>query len=105
MTSSGNADPGNLEQYLGTWSSVWEHGAIVNFLVRIVALVLVLGAFGTLGGCSGPPKGGTEVAPMKTDPGPVTEGAASDEYIIGAGDQLSVFVYRNPDLSEGGVAV
>ena len=42
---------------------------------------------------------------MKTDPGLVTEGAASDEYIIGAGDQLSVFVYRNPDLSEGGVAV
>ncbi len=28
-----------------------------------------------------------------------------DEYIIGAGDQLSVFVYRNPDLSEAGVAV
>jgi len=29
----------------------------------------------------------------------------SDEYIIGSGDQLSVFVYRNNDLSEGGVAV
>ena len=28
-----------------------------------------------------------------------------DEYIIGSGDQLSIFVYRNPDLSEGGVAV
>jgi polysaccharide export outer membrane protein len=27
------------------------------------------------------------------------------DYIIGAGDQLSVFVYRNPDLSEAGVAV
>lgn len=31
--------------------------------------------------------------------------AAPDEYIIGSGDQLSVFVYRNPDLSEGGVSV
>jgi polysaccharide export outer membrane protein len=30
---------------------------------------------------------------------------APDEYIIGSGDQLSVFVYHNPDLSEGGVAV
>jgi polysaccharide export outer membrane protein len=29
----------------------------------------------------------------------------SNEYIIGSGDQLSVFVYRNNDLSEGGVAV
>ena len=27
------------------------------------------------------------------------------EYVIGAGDSLSVFVYRNPDLSEPGVAV
>jgi polysaccharide biosynthesis/export protein len=27
------------------------------------------------------------------------------EYIIGSGDNLSVFVYRNQDLSEGGVAV
>jgi len=31
--------------------------------------------------------------------------AKPDEYIIGAGDQLSIFVYRNPDLSEPGVAV
>ena len=31
--------------------------------------------------------------------------ALHDEYIIGSGDALSVFVYRNPDLSEGGVAV
>ncbi len=42
---------------------------------------------------------------MRTDPGRSASDAASDEYIIGAGDQLSIFVYRNPDLSEGGVAV
>lgn len=30
---------------------------------------------------------------------------APDEYIIGSGDQLSIFVYRNPDLSEASVAV
>lgn len=29
----------------------------------------------------------------------------SADYVIGAGDSLSVFVYRNPDLSEGDVAV
>jgi polysaccharide biosynthesis/export protein len=28
-----------------------------------------------------------------------------DDYVIGSGDSLSIFVYRNPDLSEGGVAV
>jgi polysaccharide biosynthesis/export protein len=41
-------------------------------------------------------------------PPPVVEKSdvkAPDDYIIGSGDQLSVFVYHNPDLSEGGVAV
>jgi polysaccharide export outer membrane protein len=30
---------------------------------------------------------------------------ASDEYVIGAGDSLSVFVWKNSELSEGGVGV
>jgi polysaccharide export outer membrane protein len=30
---------------------------------------------------------------------------AADDYIIGSGDSLSIFVYRNPDLSEGAVSV
>jgi polysaccharide export outer membrane protein len=77
----------------------------VNFFVGFGAMLLILAAAGPLTGCSGPPRGGSEVAPMKTDPGRNAEAAASDEYIIGAGDQLSIFVYRNPDLSEGGVAV
>jgi polysaccharide biosynthesis/export protein len=34
-----------------------------------------------------------------------TDVKAPDDYIIGSGDQLSVFVYHNADLSEGGVAV
>jgi polysaccharide biosynthesis/export protein len=41
-------------------------------------------------------------------PPPVVEKTdikAPDDYIIGSGDQLSVFVYHNADLSEGGVAV
>ncbi len=34
-----------------------------------------------------------------------TDQSKNDEYVIGAGDSLSIFVYRNPDLSEAGVAV
>jgi polysaccharide export outer membrane protein len=83
---------------------IWEREAILELLVRTGALLIVLVGTAALSGCTGPPKGGTEVAPMRTDPGR-TGNVGQDEYIIGAGDQLSVFVYRNPDLSEGGVAV
>lgn len=54
-----------------------------------------------LAGCDTPLFGGHA-------PPPVVEkstGKTPDEYIIGSGDQLSVFVYRNPDLSEAAVAV
>jgi polysaccharide biosynthesis/export protein len=77
----------------------------VKLFGRIAVLISLLAALPPLVGCSGPPKGGTEVAPMRSDPGRVGDGGTSDEYIIGSGDQLSIFVYRNPDLSEGGVAV
>ena len=77
----------------------------MKLLVRIGALGLLLAWFLPLAGCSGPPGEGTRVAPMKVDPGRVGDGSISEEYVIGADDQLSVFVYRNPDLSEGGVAV
>ena len=43
----------------------------------------------------------------RADP-PVVEKSLTkpaDDYVIGSGDSLSIFVYRNPDLSEGGVAV
>jgi polysaccharide export outer membrane protein len=55
----------------------------------------------TIGGCG--------YNPFKADAAPpavekITTKVA-DDYIIGSGDQLSIFVYRNPDLSEGGVAV
>jgi len=44
------------------------------------------------------------------DAGQAAAGAPSqqklaEEYVIGSGDSLSIFVYRNPDLSEGGVSV
>jgi polysaccharide export outer membrane protein len=82
-----------------------QRGATVNFFVRIGMMIVLLGALMPLAGCSNTPRGGVAVAPMKTDPGRVGDPKNSDEYIIGAGDQLSVFVYRNPDLSEPGVAV
>jgi polysaccharide export outer membrane protein len=66
--------------------------------MRIVA-VLAVGLFAA--GCSsgGPPA--SSAAPMSS----ANESIAKDQYVIGSGDSLSVFVYRNPDLSEGGVAV
>jgi polysaccharide export outer membrane protein len=63
----------------------------------VVAVALMLG----LTGC------GTGLFRSHSPPPVVEQGAsrAPDDYIIGSGDQLSIFVYRNPDLSEGGVAV
>ncbi len=34
-----------------------------------------------------------------------SESKAADDYVIGSGDSLSIFVYRNPDLSEAALAV
>jgi polysaccharide export outer membrane protein len=45
-------------------------------------------------------------APARTpDNAPVTGVIPNDQYVIGSGDSLSIFVYRNPDLSDGGVSV
>lgn len=43
-----------------------------------------------------------------TSPAPAAKGNSAtpdQDYVIGSGDQLSVFVYHNPDLSEADVAV
>ena len=55
----------------------------------------------TLGGCDGGMLGG------HADPPVIAKSAtrSPDDYVIGSGDSLSIFVYHNPDLSEGGVAV
>jgi polysaccharide biosynthesis/export protein len=63
-----------------------------------LALVLAL----ALAGCGNGGLFGTHAGP------PVVEKSSTkvpDDYVIGSGDSLSIFVYRNPDLSEGGVAV
>lgn len=62
--------------------------------IAVAASILPLAACDPpLGGNAPPPK--VETAATK----------APDDYVIGSGDSLSVFVYRNPDLSEAGVAV
>ena len=55
-----------------------------------------------LGGCSFNNLFGGHAPPPVVEK---SDSKAPDDYIIGSGDQLSIFVYRNPDLSEGGVAV
>ena len=53
---------------------------------------------------SGPPV--VPPAPARTpDNAAVTGVIPYDQYVIGSGDSLSIFVYRNPDLSDGGVSV
>jgi polysaccharide export outer membrane protein len=64
-----------------------------------LALLLVLPA-----GCSmfsGKNDGAIDASSLEKK----TEVKIAEEYVIGSGDSLSVFVYRNPDLSEGGVSV
>jgi polysaccharide export outer membrane protein len=78
---------------------VWLTRHVAASKVSWVVSTLMLSL--TLSGC------GTGLFHTHADP-PVVEKStskAADDYIIGSGDQLSIFVYHNPDLSEGGVAV
>jgi polysaccharide export outer membrane protein len=77
-------------------------GAALRFAA---ALPLLLAAASC---ASGPARPAAATAAAGTSAAPGTAGApgtAAEDYIIGAGDSLSVFVYRNPDLSEAAVAV
>jgi polysaccharide export outer membrane protein len=70
--------------------------------IRLIAVLALLGlACAGLAACAAP-----AASPQSAAAQPVTKPAAdTGEYVIGAGDTLSVFVYRNPDLSEPNVAV
>jgi polysaccharide export outer membrane protein len=75
-----------------------------RFVLNTGWLVRCLATAATLIGLAGC---GSDLFSSKAAP-PVVEKSATkapDDYIIGSGDSLSIFVYRNPDLSEGGVAV
>lgn len=70
---------------------------------RVVHMIALSAIVGAIAGCTTP---GPPGAISATDAAPVAPDAdKTAEYIIGSGDSLSVFVYRNPDLSEGGVGV
>jgi polysaccharide export outer membrane protein len=76
---------------------------------RALMLFVLLSAFALpLAACSG---NGDTAGMTNVNAASVVKAAkgskdvTSADYVIGAGDSLSVFVYRNPDLSEGGVAV
>ena len=74
---------------------------VTPWLTRRPALVPILLLSLTLVGCGGGLFGSQASPPMVDN----AAAKAPDDYIIGSGDQLSVFVYRNSDLSEPGVAV
>jgi polysaccharide export outer membrane protein len=79
--------------------STWRFTGLFRMptLASLLGMILMLG----LTGC------GTGLFRSHAPPPVVEKSTAkvADDYIIGSGDSLSIFVYRNPDLSEGGVAV
>ncbi len=72
--------------------------------LRRVALALLLLLAIPVAGCSmfsGKNEGTIDASALEKK----SEVKLAEEYVIGSGDTLSIFVYRNPDLSEGGVSV
>ena len=73
---------------------------------RVASLVALLIVALSVAGCSSArPSVVPAVAARTPDNMQPTSNTPNDQYVIGAGDSLSVFVYRNPDLSEPGVSV
>jgi polysaccharide export outer membrane protein len=71
---------------------------------RALAIVALLSAAAPVSGCSHPAST-IDAATAAAAAEKASAGKTPDDYIIGSGDSLSIFVYRNPDLSEAGVAV
>ena len=72
--------------------------ARLAYLAPIAGLLLLLPLTGCGGSKSGEVVEASSIAKS-------SDLKLADDYVIGSGDQLSIFVYRNPDLSEAGVAV
>lgn len=70
-----------------------------------VALLVALGAAVGLAACAQLGGEAAASATVATASQPKPANTNPGEYVIGAGDSLSIFVYHNPDLSEPGVAV
>lgn len=69
-----------------------------SIFAALAAVVLCLG----VAGCT-QPRGGTTVAALSSTP--VSPSRTGQEYVIGSGDVLSIFVYHAPELSEPDVPV
>ena len=80
----------------------------MNLRTRGIVILSLAVTMLSVAACS-PNAGGPPVvppAPARTpDNAAVTGVIPYDQYVIGSGDSLSIFVYRNPDLSDGGVSV
>ncbi len=79
----------------------------MNSLLRAILKIALAVAVLSAAACSSPsgPPAVPPTAARTADNAAPGNTVPSDQYVIGSGDTLSVFVYRNPDLSEGGVAV
>jgi len=72
-----------------------------SILGRLLSLMLLFGLSYALPACSANDMETISVAEALKMP----VAQQPEDYVIGAGDSLSIFVYRNPDLSEAGVSV
>ena len=80
---------------------------MISLMRAVLAVAAALAAL-SVAGCSsgaGSPPVVPVAAPATPDNAKASGIVPNDQYVIGSGDQLSVFVYRNPDLSEPGVSV
>src|SRR6267143_3911863 len=68
---------------------LWGVRAVKNPTSRILPAIAASVVCGLTVACSHPPAGQVQPDPPK----------AADQYLIGAGDMLQVFVWRNPELS------
>ena len=77
---------------------------ILHWRALPIVAVFLAGLSATGCSSSGPPVTTSTAGTVAAGLNP-SDTIAKDQYVIGSGDTLSVFVYRNPDLSEGGVSV
>jgi polysaccharide biosynthesis/export protein len=83
-------------------------GEVVESVLRQVVILILPLMTASVAGCvqtGNAPAGATASALSSADTEKPNSAAPIDQYVIGSGDSLSVFVYRNADLSEPAVSV
>src|ERR1700759_2237711 len=87
---------------------IHSFGDTVIPLLRALPVATAICTAFSVAGCSSnagaPPLVPPTTAPTPDNASP-TGAVPNDQYVIGSGDSLSVFVYHTPDLSEPGVEV